>query len=254
LEHEEDLTSFPNIAWLTQGNNKVALTSLTQIYDLANVDQMTGKLRQQNVEGLQEKYAQDVNHDDDLEWFFSEMRFAILMKDQYYHKFSAPGCIQFIKRTSGKTPDLSCEIENQTVFFEITQLRDEMLKLPRTATLEEATRTSETSSLEVVKAFDSKLQEKADQAASVKAPVVLVVESHRTWNSGFILQHIKPSIETLVQSQPSVSALILLYPPGAIANCQGPIPRPLGVIVVNDNPSYPLNTTVETTLKKISEG
>jgi hypothetical protein len=199
---------------------------------------MVGKLRQASVKGLEEKYAQDVERKEDLEWFFSEMRFAILLIDNYYLELGASSSIQFIKRLlTKKTPDLSSKIEQQTVFFEITQLRDEMISVPPTATLEEATRSSETSLEDVVKAFDSKFQEKIGQASSVEAPFVLVVESHRTWNSGFILEHIRPCIEALVQAQTGISALILLYPPGQIANSQGPLDRSLGIVVVNQKPS-----------------
>jgi len=123
-----------------------------------------------------------------------------------------------------------------------------MIKVPPTATLEEATRSSETSFEEVVKAFDSKLQEKIGQASSVDAPLVLVVESHRTWNTGFILEHIRPCIETLV-ARSGISALILLYPPGEIANSQGPLVRPRGILVLNHKSLYPLSANVETALE-----
>lgn len=245
----DNLNGFPNLVWLTQGNDKVALSSLTEIYSLSGLDEMVGKLRQDNVKGLDEKYAQDVEHREDLEWFCSEMRFAIILKEFQYHRRNLSGKIQFIKRVRGmKTPDLSSEIEQDNVFFEITQLRDEMLKVPRNATLEEATRSSETSFEEVVKAFDSKLQGKIGQAASVQAPFVLVVESHRTWNAGFILEHIRPCIETLIVAQSGISALILLYPPGEIANWQGRLTRPRGILVLNSKPLYPLNANVEKAL------
>jgi len=254
LKHEDDLTSFPNLVWLTQRNNRVALACLSEVYDLSSLDEMVGKLRQANVKGLEEKYAQDVEHNRDLEWFCSEMRFAILLKERHYDKRNASGSIQFIKRVpKRKTPDLCSEIEHHTVFFEITQLRDEMISVPPPATLEEATRSSETPLGEIVKAFDSKLREKIDQAASVEAPFVLVAESHRTWNSGFVLEHIRPCIEALVPPQTRISALILLYPPGQIANSQGLLARPLGIIVVNQKSTYPLGTNVGTAVEDMLE-
>jgi hypothetical protein len=254
LKHENELTGFPNLIWLTQNNDKVSLASLTGVYDLFSLNDMVGKLRQANVKGLEEKYTQDIERNEDLEWFFSEMRFAILLRDHYYLKRNAPGTIQFIKRVQKKkTPDLSSEIEQQTVFFEITQLRDEMLSVPSNATLEEATRSSETSLEVVVKACDSKLQEKIDQAASVEAPFMLVVESHRTWNAGFILKYIRPCIETMVQAQIRISALILLHPPGEIGNPHGILARSLGIVVVNQAPKYPLDKKVETALRDIIE-
>jgi len=117
----DDLTGFPNLVWQTRGNNRVALASLAGVYSLHTLDDMVGKLRQENVKGLDEKYAQDVERSEDLDWFCSEMRFVIILKEYHYHRRNASGRIQFIKRKpKKKTPDLSSEIEQETVFFEIT--------------------------------------------------------------------------------------------------------------------------------------
>ena len=62
----------------------MALASLTEVYDLSSLDKMIGELRQANVKGLEEKYMQDVDRADDLQWFCSELRFGTLLREHYY--------------------------------------------------------------------------------------------------------------------------------------------------------------------------
>src|SRR5208337_2431693 len=180
---------YPNLRWLTNGG-KVTIIDFPK-GDLSFADIMVGRLRKATVSGLRDKYAQDVQKPDDLDWLFSEIRVAALLQGFLNDRENLNANIKFIKREKKQTPDLSLTIQGETVGFEISRIQDDKLspspsKSSYTSVQDEIEQVSikeEYSFEAAIKLIDAKLQSKITQAKSIGGKLVVVVDPHPMWNS-----------------------------------------------------------------------
>src|SRR5208283_1039143 len=158
-----------------------------------------------------------------------------------------------------QTPDLSLTIQGETVGFEISRIQDDKLspspsKSSYTSVQDEIEQVSikeEYSFEAAIKLIDAKLQSKITQAKSIGGKLVVVVDPHPMWNSGFILQNKDISSLVTKQGYELISGIMILYQSEGIAVKGREVSRPKGLFVSNPKALAPLTSKTDNALNRM---